>query len=205
MSDDAVPTFVGISLLLTDEGREALEKAVTEAVNEMFEEKTVVIQCPYAEAVEYGTTPSKGEQNNQMATDEETGERISLTKLKFREWIGLKDGIHGKERAKKGDAIYKHVMEEGAKPHPYIRPAIRDLEMTDFDDIMNLTDADNIADACIQFLAMRMVYYLEKNKSVATGELKKSIMVVPKVMAQNVHDFDNTETKYNWKPGQARE
>lgn len=193
-------------LTMTDDGKEALAKAVQEEFSAIFKKKTVVVDCPYAEAVEFGTTPSKANRtDSNIVTDEETGDKVTEAKLKFREWIGLKEGLHGKERAKKGDAIYHHVMEKGAAPHPYMRPAIEDMLRMDVDDIVVITGIEDVAEACTTYLAMKMMMYLERNESIATGALKKSIKIVPAILAENIQEVDVREDKYNWKPGQARQ
>lgn len=193
-------------LTMTEDGKEALAKAVQEQFNEIFKKKTVVVDCPYAEAVEFGTTPSRASASNKnVVEDPETGDRISEVKLKFRNWIGEKEGLTGKERARKGDAIYHHVMEKGAAPHPYMRPAIEDLLHTDPNDITMITGIDDVAEACVTYLAMKMMMYLEKNESVATGALKKSIKVVPAILAENVREVTVEEDRYHWKPGQVRQ
>lgn len=192
-------------LTMTEDGKEALTKAVQDEFDRIFQKKTAVIDCPYAEAVEFGTTPSRANTSDtNVVTDQETGDKISEVKLRFREWIGLKEGLHGKERAKKGDAIYHHVMENGAAPHPYIRPAIQDMLAMDVDDILMITGIEDVAEACTTFLAMKMIMYLEKNESIATGSLKKSIKIVPSVLAENIKEADVREDRYNWKPGQVR-
>ena len=204
MSDDLYDD-IRYHLTMTEEGKEMLARAVQERFDEIFEKKTVVIDCPYAEAVEFGTTPSKASASEKnMVTDPETGDRISEVRLKFRDWIGEKEGLTGKERVRKGDAIYRHVMEKGAAPHPYIRPAIEDLMHTEPDDIMMITGIDDIAEACAVYLAMRLMMHLERNESIATGALKKSIKVIPAILAENVREADVSEDRYNWKPGQAR-
>ena len=192
-------------LTMTEEGKAALNKAVQDEFARIFKEKMVIVDCPYAEAVEFGTTPSKADRSGKtMVDDPETGERISEVKLKFRNWIGEKEGLTGKERKRKGDAIYHHVMENGAAPHPYIRPAIEDLLHSSPEDITMITGIEDIGDACTAYLATKMKMYLEKNESIATGALKDSIKIVPSILAESVRDVDIREDRYNWKPGQVR-
>lgn len=193
-------------LTMTEDGKEALAKAVQAEFDRVFQKKTVVVDCPYAEAVEFGTTPSKSSSSDKnIVVDPETGDRISEVRLKFRNWIGEKEGLTGKERVRKGDSIYHHVMEKGAAPHPYIRPAMEDLLHADPNDITGITGIDDIAEASNVFLAMKMMMYLGKNESIATGALKKSIKVIPAILAENIREADLDENRYNWKPGQARQ
>ena len=79
---------VAFRLTATDEGKEALKKAVIAEFEKAFEKKTVIVACPYAQAVEYGTTPARRtEVNVEMTTDPETGDHIPKSKMRFREWI----------------------------------------------------------------------------------------------------------------------
>lgn len=196
-------------IIMTDEAKEDLERQLQEWFNQVFKEKTVIIDCPYALAVEYGTTPSKANPlSKEIVIDPETGQEVSRTKLKFRDWVERKEGATGKERVRKGDAIYHHVMEKGAAPHPYIRPAMEDMFRTYPEDAVGLTSEEDVVTAYAYFLADRMRFYLKKNKSEATNMLSKSIKVVPSLVAENaltLKEVDLHDDKYHWKPGQARQ
>ena len=197
--------FLYFQLTMTQEGKETLTKAIQAKINEQFKDRTVIVDCPYANAVEYGTTPAKKQRaTNDIVTDDQTGERITRARMNIREWVGIKEHLSGKDRAKAGDAIYKKVMEEGMAPHPYIRPAIEDMKHMNPDDVIAQVDAENIFDAYTICLAKKMVEHIDKNKSVASEKLKKSVKVVPKALAPNVKEYDPSEDKYNWKPGQVR-
>ena len=193
---------------ITEEQKEDVQNQLQDWFNQMFEPMSVIIDCPYALPVEYGTTPStrKGEPEGKVS-DPETGQMVTPAKLRFREWIGKKEGLHGKDRAEKGDAIYHTVMEEGSAPHPYIRPATEDMYHTVPEDAMGLTSEGQVNVAYAFFLAKRMIHYLESNKSVVTANLKSSIKVLPSFLADvayDVKEVDVSESRYHWKPGQAR-
>lgn len=193
---------------MTPEAQEDLQKQLNEWFNTVFKEKYVVIECPYALAVEYGTTPSKaGGSAVPKVKDPETGQEITQARLDFRNWIEKKEGVTGKERVRRGDLAYKKVMQEGMKPHPYIRPAVEDMKRTLMEDAMGATSEEEVTMAYANFLAARMKYYLNSNKNDVTDALTKSIRVAPALMAEmarNVNEVDLDENKYHWKPGQAR-
>lgn len=198
-----------LKFTMTEEAKEDLEKQLQEWFNQVFREKTVIIDCPYAAAVEYGTTPAKADPlSKDLAVDPENGQTISKVKLRFRNWIAAKEGLTGKERTRRGDAIYHHVMEKGAAPHPYIRPAVEDMFRTVPEDAIGLTSEEDVATAYAYFLVSRMKYYLNKNRSEATHALSDSIKVLPSIVAEsalNLKEVDLRDEKYNWKPGQARQ
>ena len=208
MSEEVTPKFK-----MTQEMQEDLQKQIQGWFNEVFKEKYVIIDCPYALALEYGTTPAKsGKSVPQTVTDPETGHKITKTRLEFRDWIAKKESLTGKERAKKGDMIYQKVMSEGMKPHPYIRPAVEDMRRLHIEDVTALSNAPPSAEGDVTakyayFLSSRMQYYLHANKDEVSEKLAKSISVAPAMMAvaaRNVNIVDLNDSKYNWKPGQAR-
>ena len=208
MSDDAE----GPSIEIPPEAMEKFMKQVQEFFDEKFKECKVVIDCPYALAVEYGTTPSKkkGQGYTKLKRDPQTGKDISEVKLKIRDWIAEKEGLSGKERVKKGDAIYHELMEEGAAPHPYIRPAVQDALHTSPEDVVNRTSEKNLAMAYPMYIADRMAYYLKQNKSDVSHALKDSISVQSTALADvhpgavSISEIDLRDDKYHWKPGRPK-
>lgn len=203
MTEQVKPKFK-----MTDEAKEDLGKQLNEWFNTVFKEKVVIIECPYAMAVEYGTTPSKGNRMSaDIVVDPENGQKITATRLKFRDWAAQRNSLSGRERIETGDRIYKKVMEEGMKPHPYIRPAVEDMKHTLIEDAIGLTSEEAVSSAYAYYLAARMKYYLESNGDNVTRELSKSIKVLPDLVAENalmLKSVDLSDDKYNWKPGQAR-
>lgn len=201
--EEVVPKF-----RMTPEAQEDLQNQLQEWFNTVFKEKYVVIDCPYAMAVEYGTTPSKATSTSAVrVVDPETGQKITKARLDFRNWIERKENITGKERVKKGDMIYKKVMKEGMKPHPYIRPAVEDMKHVLMEDAIGATSEEEVTMAYANFLRARMMYYLKNNKDDTTLKLSESIKVVPALVAENARDVkevDLSDDRYHWKPGQAR-
>ena len=194
---------------MTEEQKEKLKSDLSNIFTQMFYKVSVIVDCPYAYAVEYGTTPAKkGQGTKEYVTDPETGKRISAVKLKFRNWIAEKEHVTGAERVKRGDAIYEKVMEKGMSPHPYIRPALEDMFRTYPEEAMHLTSEEDVSLAYAVFLANRMKYYLETYKSDVTHTLKDSIKVEPTLMAvmegKSITQFDPSEEKYHWKPGDVK-
>ena len=97
-------------------------------------------------------------------------------------------------------------MEEGASPHPYVRPALEDMRRATKEEINAVAgDEQNLSMAFAMYLGSRMRAHLDRNKSVATGKLKESIIIVPAVLAEGVKEADVSDDKYHWKPGRGRQ
>ena len=146
---------------------EAIEKLLKEILSgELGTEYKVVIESPFAKYVEYGTTPAKKTPALNTIRDPEAGDMVTLTRLHIRDWAARKYNLSGAERVREGDKVYKHVMRKGMTPHPFIRPAIRDMEYISPEDIIKkYNEGAPPAAIFAEHLADRMRYYLRRNRT----------------------------------------
>lgn len=160
--------------------RERIEAVLKEKMKEMGllgENWVVVADAPYAAYVEFGTRPADPKNKGPMSTK---NPKITEVRQRFREWAVSK----GRTEAW-GDLVYKKVMEEGASPNPYMRPALyRTLDSLYIEDEWDqyppsLEDvANRIAETAKHYV---MVYDmgLSGSDEVKKGGLAESIRAMP--------------------------
>ncbi|GEM_PF-2246241 len=117
-----------MSEVVIDEARlrDEIEKALKERLEEMglLDEWVVVADAPYAAYVEFGTRPADHTKRGPMGVK---NPKITLTREKFRDWAAAR----GYSEAY-ADKVYSMVMEHGAMPNPFMRPALyRTLDILD--------------------------------------------------------------------------
>lgn len=113
-----------------DRFSEALKNALA---GDAFKPAKVVVGAPYAEAVEFGTGPARSDISSPKVmytfdradgnryTTEATEAFINIYEWATRHCIG--DDPYSFART-----VYKNIMENGAPPRPYIRPALHEVE-----------------------------------------------------------------------------
>ena len=163
--------------------REEFAKAIEDILSEGMENYSVIVASNYSDFVEYGSTPVKDRESKMPKVEDENlkGQKEMVTEARknIRDWVAKKKGLTGKDRIIQGDKMYKHIMDHGTAPHPFIRPAINDAKNMKAADILQLYDnSENFMEAYAEFIAERMRYYLNKNGSVVSGALISSIYVI---------------------------
>ncbi len=162
----------------TEQFKESLKEHLTNS--EQFKPYKVVIDAPYAEALEFGTGPANPGNaspksmhafvRNNTLYMKETTEVFN----KFYEWV-VGTG-HFDEPYEAARAIYRKIMEEGMAPHPFIRPALHSVE----DELQELLEREGSLKGVTEELAMRIAQNLRDYSPypmVSTGELINSIRV----------------------------
>lgn len=142
-----------------DRFSEALKNALT---GDTFKPAKVVVGAPYAEAVEFGTGPARSDISSPKVmytfdradgnryTTEATEAFINIYEWATRHCIG--DDPYSFARV-----VYKNIMENGAPPHPYIRPALHEVE----DDFQRIFEAKGSLKGVADELRDRIIANLE--------------------------------------------
>lgn len=153
------PDGVRVNILSTNEDvRQAIEKIAMN--NIQFAPASVVIESPYARYVEEGTGPASKDFLRQ------TDEFGRTTAQRIEAWSHARFAtISPVKRKQISYMIYRHIMEHGTDPHPYIRPAVRDT-MRSLDPDWYLKGRSTF-DLCKK-MATRMKYNLTRDPE--TGE-----------------------------------
>ena len=161
-----------------NEIKDEAKKSLEDYFNGM-EQMVVEIDCPYAQYVEFGSDPANPENRTPKVKDPVCGDMITETNLRFREWAQTKFQLDNEMRKKRGDTIYKQVMENGMKATPFLRPA-EYVVTEDFKSNPDkyLVGGKNPSELLCNEMAAQMAYQLERNSSLVSGDLMRSIRVV---------------------------
>lgn len=148
------------------------------------EKYTVSIDCPYAQYVEFGSDPAE-KTTVPHVEDPICKDKVTEVNLKIRDWAQDKFGLDDKMRKKRGDAIYKQIMEEGMKPSPFIRPALffvlEDMKAhmsENPEDSIYFKPGVNTTEVIANEVAAHMAKNLMQNDSIVNGDLMRGINVV---------------------------
>lgn len=140
----------------------------------------VIVDSPHAAYVEFGTVGAE------MSSGERKYGRgqISPVRAEIREWVGKKFGIRDpRERNRRGDMVYRTIMQNGIPPYPFFRPAVHlvfngspsgSLQPADPADWL---DKGQSLEDIAAMIAAKMQQLLMENGSVYTGELLRSIRI----------------------------
>lgn len=142
-----------------DQLSEALKNTLTE---DAFRPAKVVVGAPYAEAVEFGTGPARSDISSpkiMYTFDRAEGNRYTTDAteafIKIYEWATRH--CKGNDPYSFARAVYKNIMEHGAPPHPFIRPALHEVE----DDFQRIFEAKGSLKGVADELRDRIVANLE--------------------------------------------
>ena len=153
-----------------------IEKMILE--HPMMRPQRIVVDSDHAEFVEFGSMPSTA-----PARPESERGKPTDVELKFREWV-KKRGIGGGDVNGTARRIYRHIMQNGMAPMPFMRPAM--YYVTQSIEYMNdnnpyLDEGHSIRDIA-EWIIEEMKTCLDMNDMVVSGELRDSI--------QDPEDFD---------------
>ena len=154
------------------------------AISEMFkmdEEMSVVVDCPYAQYVEFGSDPTTVDSKAPKVQDDICGDKVTQTNLNIRDWLTKKYMLTPEQRKERGDKLYKKIMDEGMQATPFMRPAKyvveEDLKVHPDKYLRpNTSFSENIAHE----MKVQMENALMQNESLVSGDLLGSIRVVKK-------------------------
>lgn len=151
-------------------GEEALRKAIKASMNkdDRFKSCEIVIDCPYAVYVEYGTHAAKNKSQS----------KTNPVWMRFMRWALLKPKfvtLPINERKKLAYGTYVRVMREGLPEHPFIRPALKEMaqSVNRYEYFSHGGSIKNYAEA----VANRMKKILEDDDRYYTHHLIDSIYV----------------------------
>ena len=117
-------------------------KRIEEILSDEMEDYSVVILSDYANEVEYGSPPIHIRETK-LPKVKDGNEEVTVARKNIRDWVAKKYNVSGKDRITQGDRMYRHIMDHGTKPHPFIRPSIRDAENMKPADIMQMCEGEN--------------------------------------------------------------
>ena len=132
--------------------------------NPRIQPARVIVDCPYAQYVEFGTAPARRGAKSEPPLEKE-----------IYEWTRDKLGIvEEKELKRVSRAIYWKIIKEGLLPMPYLRPAIHDAMSEVREDWLDMGHSiQDIAESIV----FRAKGYLELNDQNYTHGLEQSISV----------------------------
>lgn len=156
------------------ENLEEVELQIKKVLENKAVYPAVVIDCPYAMYVEFGTDPAdEHAPSSTKILDSVCGDKVTSVRYKFRNWAERKYGVE--KRKEIGDKVYRAVMKNGLAPSPYIRPALHEVERRIMNKELNVEDGEKVA----QTLVDLMKENLQKHKNIDTSSLYQSIRIDP--------------------------
>ena len=146
----------------------------------------VTIDCPYAQYVEFGSDPATKSSGTKVL-DAICGDYVTQPRLEIRDWVQTKFNLTPEERKERGDKLYKKIMEEGMGATPFIRPALYFIssDLNEHPDkYLKSGDGMSAYERIANELAGFMARSLLQHESVVSGDLLRSIKVVPESEGQ---------------------
>ena len=154
----------------------------------------VVVDCPYAEYIEFGSDPAKNATSK--VYDAICGDWVTETRLRIRDWAQDKWHLDDKARKRAGDKIYHNIIKNGIPPQPFVRPALYGFEIVFRNDPDYFLNQDNPSRAICSYLRDEMIKILETHGTYSSKrELIQSIIVVEGDEAMLYDDPFNINTK----------
>ena len=152
-------TPLSFTLELTDSD-ETLEKTFEEYIEDMeqLQPVEIIATSSHAMYLEYGSGPaSKNSSNKGNSAD-----GLSV-KQEIRKWVEVRFPTMGRtEKDKFAYNVYRKIMTKGTTPHPYMRPAIKDVLMST--DLENWLDEGKTVEDLGNRIADRMKEYLRNGE-----------------------------------------
>ena len=183
-------------------------KRLEEILSSEVEDYGIVINCPYVEYIEYGSTPATSNESKMPKVDDQKDidpkthkpRQVTIARLNIRDWAARKYGLNDEERIKQGDQFYKYIMDHGAAPHPFIRPAYHDMENIKTADLLQMVEAENPFEAYAKHFVDRMIYHLKQNGSI----LGEASLIERSIEIKKVSDIPSGIRKVNVQGGERQ-